>query len=114
MVVATTGSAPNGATPRRGQAKSSPRPAGDFNRLALHQHAGDRDVVGRGTRIGAAEQAVLADIGGGGERHHRAGERPRRSSRRVFAAGACGCGSDVGSATATGPRDAMRLISRST
>ena len=42
VVVATTGSVPTGAMARRGHLKSSARPAGGSNRLAVDQHAGHR------------------------------------------------------------------------
>ena len=90
VVVATAGSAPNGATPRRGQAKSSPRPAGGSTASPFTSTRVTVTWSLCGTRTGAAEQAIFADIGGGGQRHHRAGERPRgcadRSSPQASAA----------------------------
>ena len=81
VVVATTGSVPNGAMPRRGQAKSSPRPAG--GPPPRHSPARGSPDFGLGRVAGVARRRSSSCAGGRrrGQRHHRTGERPRAPGR---------------------------------
>ena len=102
VVVATTGSAPTGAGARRGQEKSSARPAGGRHRLALDQDARrDRRSVARWAA--RCHRATAGTSRPTRQRHHRAGER---ACRRPGWPGRCdraSCAAPDGSATGVEP-----------